>query len=244
MTHVTGPCGIRSSIGRALRRVSLSVVLVAACGPAEQPSPVRAPGPVGAVDSLQPRGPVLRLLDRPAVMAVERIDELPLSRVEVRWWGRTDTIPGVLVQFIPDVVADSTLTGLDWAGPTLARGFVFRHGARTVEAVDLPGDLQRGGAVVRLSPGGRYLAYVAEARCGASHCARVSVRRWPSLALIGAHQLAVKWGDRLDPRDRIDWLDPMRVAFELYDGQRAERTVAVLRLAAGGLQVVRQAIPR
>lgn len=196
------------------------------------------------MDSLQPRGPVQRLLDRPAVVAVERTEDLPLSRVEVRWRGRTDTIPGVLVQYVPDVVSDSTLTGLDWAGPTLARGFVFRHGASAVESVDLPGDLPKGGAVVRLSPGGQYVAYVAEAKCGASHCARVTVRRWPSLALIGAHQLAVKWGDRLDPRDRIDWLDPMRVAFELYDGQRAERTVAVLRLAAGGVQVIRQAIPR
>ncbi|MCU0623744.1 MAG: hypothetical protein MUF53_07755 [Gemmatimonadaceae bacterium] len=217
---------------------------MAACGPADQPKVAAVPDP--ARDTLAPAPVALgvRLLDRPAVMPVARAQDLPLSRVEVTWAGRTDTVPEVLVRYPPALLGDSALTGLDWNGTTLVRGFRFVRGARDVASIALPQDLPRGAAVVRLSPDGRYIAYVAEARCGASHCAKVSIRRWPTLGQIGAYELNVRWGDRLDPRDRIDWLDPWRVAFELYDGQRGERTVALVRLAAGGVQVQRQPIPR
>lgn len=177
------------------------------------------------------------------VMPIARFEEIPLSRAVVRWPDRVDTIPEVLVRFAPVLLGDSMITGLDWSGPTLARGFVYRASARRVETIDIPGDLPRGGAVVRLSPDGRHIGYVAEIRCGAKQCARVTVRRWPSLAVMAAHTLSVEWGDRLDARDRVDWLDPGRVAFELYDGQRGRRTVALVVLATGSLSVQRQPIP-
>jgi hypothetical protein len=219
------------------------LVGAAGCSPGDQPPAAAVPGP--ARDSVVAERVTLgvRLLDRPAVVPVARVQDLPLSRVEVTWGGRVDTVPEVLVRFPPVLLGDSAVTGLDWAGPTLSRGFRYARGASSVTPIELPSDLPRGAAVVRLSPDGRYLAYVAESRCGASHCARVSVRRWPSLGQIGAYALNVQWGDRLDPRDRIDWLDPWRVAFELYDGQRGQRTVALVRLAAGGVQVQRQPIP-
>lgn len=239
MPHAWGI--LRSGAGRA-RRTVVSLLLGAACGPIDQPAGAGPPPQTASAED-QPAAPHVTLLDRAAVVPAARLQDLPLSRAAVTWGGRVDTVPEVLVRFAPALLGDTAVTGLDWSGPTLSRGFVFVRGARAVRGIDLPPDLPRGGAVVRLSPDGRYLAYVAEVRCGASHCARVTVRRWPTLAQIAAHELAVRWGDRLDPRDRIDWLDQWRVAFELYDGQRGQRTVAIVRLAAGGLQVQRQPIP-
>ena len=236
--------GSIGTVRRFLRLAGTLTVfaLAAACGPSDQGR--RNGVPIPAPGATEPAPARVYLLDRPAAVPVAYLEDIPLSRAAVTWEGRTDTVPAVLVRFLPVLLNDSTLTGLDWSGPSLSRGFRYRRGARSVEDISLPDDLPRGGLGARLSPDGRHIAYVSEVRCRARHCARVTVRRWPSLERIAAHDLSIFWGDRLDPRDRINWLDAWRVAFELYDGQRDQRTVALVRLAAGGLMIERQPIPR
>lgn len=238
----------RAPIGSRARPAWLAA-LALACGapgpdrapPRPDPASQRPPGVAGPGIAAAPI--VVRLLDRPDVVAVRETEDIPLSRISVSADGRTDTLPGVIVRHPPAVLADSAVTGLEWAGQRLARGFVWRRRDRAIAEVTLPPDLPRGLPVARLAPDGRHVAYVAERRCGARHCATVVVRRWPDLAPVARHELAVAYGDRLDPRDRALWLDARRVAVELYDGRRGTRLVALAGVSGGALRVETQPIP-
>lgn len=235
-----------TEMGRAAvaRLLALAAAALVACGaPSADAPPRRAPAPAAGPFGGDTAGLLVRFLDRPVVVAVREQQDIPLSRLAVMADGRADTLPGILVRHLPALLGDSAVTGLDWSGQRLARGFLWRRRDRALVSVSLPPDLPRGLPVVRLAPDGRHVVYVAERRCGARHCATIVLVRWPDGTPVARHALDVAYGDHLDPRDRAMWLDPRRVAVELYDGRRGTRLVALVDVADRGLRAETQPIP-
>lgn len=230
----------RPSVPR--RTWPFAVAAALACGGQGTPPPARTGDAAAATPAGAP--PIaIRLLDRPEVVAVRETEDIPLSRLAVTADGRTDTLAGILVRHPPALLADSGVTGLEWAGPRVAQGFVWTRRDRAVVGVALPRDLPRGLPVARVAPDGRHLAYVAERGCGARHCATLVVVGWPDLRPVDRYDLTVAYGDHLDPRDRALWLDARRVAVELYDGRRGTRLVALVGVGDASLRVETQRIP-
>ncbi|WP_420126348.1 hypothetical protein [Longimicrobium sp.] len=122
------------------------LILAGACTP-----PVRSgPAPAGVVS--------VALVD--SVPFETEMHDGVLHRVQVRTPAGLDTIPNVLTQLLPIVLADGSVRGFAFDGADLRSAFAW-HPARRVELLPLPDDADRWFTTPAFSPDGRYLAYVA-----------------------------------------------------------------------------------
>lgn len=127
----------------------LAVVLLlsgAACTPPVRTAPAPATGviEVALVDS---------------VPFATEMDEGVLRRVQVRTAAGLDTIPAVLTQVLPVVLADGSVLGFLFKGADLRSAFAW-HPSRALQVIPLPDDADRWFTTPAYSPDGRYLAYV------------------------------------------------------------------------------------
>lgn len=105
------------------------------------------------------------------VIDVALVDSVPfatemhdgvLRRVQVRTAAGFDTIPSVLTQTLPVVLADGSVRGFLFEAADLRSAFAW-HPSRALQLIPLPDDADRWFTTPAFSPDGRYLAYVAYA---------------------------------------------------------------------------------
>src|SRR5919108_5892700 len=88
-----------------------------------------------------------------------------LRRVAVHTRRSVDTLAGVLTTQEPIVIGDSIVYGIVHEEHLVSHAFAYNTHTRTLQRLPLPPDLARLG-LPRLSPDGRYLAYLAQDTAG------------------------------------------------------------------------------
>ena len=138
----------------------------AACRPPPNPGPVPA---------LPPR---VQLVD--SVAWESESDAGTLWRVEVRHGSRVDTIPGVLTDALPIVVAGSRVLGFRYDDDSFG-AFEYDLDTRVVRRDSLPGDLHPVVSTPAFAPDGRHIAYVVVPGDATGYAV---VRTWPGCELV------------------------------------------------------------
>jgi hypothetical protein len=102
-------------------------------------------------------------------------------KVEVKFAGRLDTIPGVLTFDTPVITADGLLHGPNYARDGVYAGiYSYDPRRRALSQIRLPADAARWDSEVKLSPDASHIAYIG----GDSAGARGIVRSWPTAAIV------------------------------------------------------------
>jgi len=172
----------------------VAILLALACHRADR-APRTAPPLFGAA------GPGVRLID--SLVVQSDVGDRVLARVLLDS-ARADTIPGLLTTDLPTLVGDSVVLGLAVDAEGLPIGmFRYRLVSHRVETLSLPEALAAGASGVRVSPGGRWQAYVA---LDTSGVAQGVIQRFPNGPVLrrspvvlvdwfGGRQAEVEWSD-------------------------------------------------
>ncbi|HYH78160.1 MAG TPA: hypothetical protein VEX86_00125 [Longimicrobium sp.] len=159
--------------------------------------------------------PIVQLVD--SVAWEDAMGEGTLRRVEVRQGARVDTIPGVLTEEPPTLVAGPRLIGFGYEQGSITSVFEYDVRSRRLEQRPLPIDFHPYFSAPAFSPDGRHLAYVVVPGDGTGYAV---ARSWPDKALVWQSSTVEIPATDARGGSHGRWLSPdvAEVSFEIGSG--------------------------
>ena len=160
------------------RRLSLLLVAAGAACRAREGTPAAAAPPAARIVAVA-------LVDSAGANA--GAGSGALRRVEVQVGPRRDTVPGVVTEMTPGVLADTGLVGFTYEGDSVTGVFVYSVARRSVARHPLlPGlaDFASPYTTPSFAPDGQSFLYVSYD--SAADSVRPTLRRWPSLDVVAS----------------------------------------------------------
>lgn len=157
---------------------------------------------VARIDTLMPAtGLQMALVDRAANGDPGDV-AFVVGRVQVKYAGRTDTIPKVLTNRLPVAGDDGKLYvfGYDDSG-ILDKGYAYDPQTRTLSEFEAPPGSTILETHILLSPDAKHIAYIAT-----EGNARGVVRSWPDGALVAEGPIS-PWCEGDEDYNSVRWLD-------------------------------------
>ena len=152
---------------------------------------------------------------------VDEVSEGVLRRVELRYAGRTDTIPGVLTTSVPVQVGPSTVLGIAYEAD--AAKYVFEYDvARSQSSFHkLPRDVNPYFSVPAFSPDGRHLAYVV---IPGDATGWAITRTWPQGDLVWQSPVVKAPATDATGGNHVRWISPGMAEVFIEIGEVTGRT--------------------